>query len=551
MAVIRNPYGVRQRNPLVDELLKKAQAESSNITPAQYTAESYGGRFPIGSLTADILSGVRERNIRKEAEQASAEERDALSKLMQVRGDPEKYQVDASGNITTTSLMPKEEVEGFDISQLGRTGTYNPAQTGSGVMLDQSLANTMGTSQEDDAQNLAIALKAAEARKTTGTSASQLEQDMLTEKTTPVTFTYGAEKDPNFLDRMLGKSLRKEEISNINDLAIKAGISPFDLQKYDLERKRADEKFELEKDKFTQENKKTELQTKKLTFEILNKQLDNKIKSLEVDEKSTDYENATLAKKAQNNLQKEGEKLGLEGYKLMRYVGSELLNQGFAEQGNTLLSQSSIDPSKIVDLTKDANKIETKKFDELGKQISNLDQIAYAATSKEATDSYAIMIKFLKGLDGSVVKEGEVRTYNDFQGFLKGIEARYSKFKGKGFPPDLKMAMYNNIKDYVSGLVSDYNENKFNKIQSYYGNPEAFAGQTLNIDAVYGGSTIGQDKLDKMGLKVKLLGNDLTGMDNLSDDFIFRKSGMDIVEQLEKEEELELKKNKGNWWKRK
>ena len=111
------------------------------------------------------------------------------------------------------------------------------------------------------------------------------------------------------------------------------------------------------------------------------------------------------------------------------------------------------------------------------------------------------------------------------------------------------MAMYNNIKDYVSGLVSDYNETKFSMIQDNYNNPEAFAGQTLNIDAVYGGSTIGQDKLDKIGLPVQLLGNDLTGMDTLGDAFIFRKSGMDIVEQLKKDEELELKKNKGNWWK--
>ena len=219
----------------------------------------------------------------------------------------------------------------------------------------------------------------------------------------------------------------------------------------------------------------------------------------------------------------------------MRYVGGELLQQGFTEQGSTLLSQATIDPAKITDLTKDANKVERKRFAELGKQISNLDQIAYAATSKEATDSYAIMIKFLKGLDGSVVKEGEVRTYNDFQGFIKGIESRYSKFKGKGFPPNLKMAMYNNIKDYVSGLVSDYNETKFSMIQDNYNNPEAFAGQTLNIDAVYGGSTIGQDKLDKIGLPVQLLGNDLTGMD--------------IVEQLKKDEELELQKNKKSYWK--
>jgi len=159
------------------------------------------------------------------------------------------------------------------------------------------------------------------------------------------------------------------------------------------------------------------------------------------------------------------------------------------------------------------------------------------------------MIKFLKGLDGSVVKEGEVRTYNDFQGFIKGIESRYSKFKGKGFPPNLKMAMYNNIKDYVSGLVSDYNETKFDMIKNNYSNTDTFAGQTLNIDAVYGGSTIGNDKLEKLGIPIKLLGNDVTDIKTLSNDYIFRKSGMDIIEQLKKDEELELQKNKKSYWK--
>ena len=91
MAVIRNPYAYRQRNPLVEELLKKAQAEAQNtITSESYAKEAALG-FPIGSLTADILSGVREGNLRREAEQTTAEQRDALSRLMQVRGDPERY----------------------------------------------------------------------------------------------------------------------------------------------------------------------------------------------------------------------------------------------------------------------------------------------------------------------------------------------------------------------------------------------------------------------------------------------------------------------------
>ena len=130
------------------------------------------------------------------------------------------------------------------------------------------------------------------------------------------------------------------------------------------------------------------------------------------------------------------------------------------------------------------------------------------------------------------------------------MEQKYSRFKGEGFTPKLKMDMYNNIKDYVTGLLSDYNETKFDMIKNNYSNPDTFAGQTLNIDAVYGGSTIGNDKLEKLGIPIKLLGNDVTDIKTLSNDYIFRKSGMDIIEQLKRQEELELKKDKGNYWKK-
>jgi hypothetical protein len=537
--------GLRQTNPLIDELLKRAMQQNSSSVN-QYTAESFGGNFPIGSLTADVLKGVRRRTAENQAQMAIDDKNRAMADLLAVRDD-DRYTVDASGNITERTMMPREEVTGFDPSKLGQTERMD----GTGAVIDSSVAQAMGTSTEDEAQNLAIALKAAQARETTGTPPSQLEQELLQEQVTPVTFKYGPEDDPNWFERnVLGKKLKGEEISNINPLAIKAGISPFDLQKLDLEQLREDEKFKLEKQKAEQESKKTELQTTKLTFEILNKQMDTKLKSLELDKQSKEYVNAELIKDAQTNLEKAGRKLGYTGYKLMRYVGGELLQQGFIEQGNTLLGQSTVSPDKIVDLTKDANKVERDRFKALGKAIANMDQLAYAARSTSGSDSYAIMIKFLKGLDGSVVKEGEVRAYNDFQGFLKGMEQKYSRFSGKGFTPKLKMDMYNNIKDYVTGLLSDYNETKLDMIKNNYSNPDAFAGQTLNIDAVYGGSTIGNDKLEKLGIPIKLLGNDVTDIKTLSNDYIFRKSGMDIIEQLKKDEELELKKDKGNWWKK-
>lgn len=471
MAVIRNPYGVRQRNPLVDELLKKAQAEASNITPAQYTAESYGGRFPIGSLTADILSGVRERNIRKEAEQASAEERDALSKLLQVRGDPEKYQVDASGNITTTSLMPREEVEGFDISQLGRTGTYNPAQTGSGVMLDQSLANTMGTSQEDDAQNLAIALRAAEARKTTGTPASQLEQDMLTEKTTPVTFTYGADKDPNFLDRMLGKSLRKEEISNINDLAIKAGISPFDLQK--LDRDIEDRDFARETAKIQRQGALKDNIIK--DQQIVANNLQNIITTAESENDLLQAKNANKKLKFINNLTSEVSSKTFPDFKSSElYRAKKFADAGYGDESLKIIKGlkdanliSSLSKKEEINLVKDFRKTEAKEFQTINKSVDIFKKLLDASKADGGVGDYSLMISYIKALDDSVVREGEVRTFASMQGVIKQIEIEFDRAKGEGFPQDLKDQMVDLAFGTLNSAITNYNNNKTAKIDNY------------------------------------------------------------------------------------
>jgi len=521
--------GLRQTNPLIDELLKRAMQQGSSSVN-QYTAESFGGNFPIGSLTADVLKGVRRRTAENQAQMAIDDKNKAMADLLAVRGD-DRYTIDASGNIRETISTPEEA-----IAEATTTIQQNQPEGKRDLGLDMYGAT--------------VGKDAPISRDVRGNLTAQIlkKEDLPTDK--KAIFRYGPEQDPNFIERnVLGKRLKGEEISNVNPLAIKAGISPFALQQMDLEKLRADEKFKLEKQKAEQESQKTELQTTKLTFDILNKQIDNKLKSLDFDVKSTDYKNTKLAKDAQKNLEKAGRKLGYTGYKLMRYVGGELLQQGFIEQGNTLLGQSTISPDKIVDLTKDANKVERDRFKALGEAVANMDQLAYAARSTSGSDSYAIMIKFLKGLDNSVVKEGEVRAYTDFQGFLKGMEQKYSRFKGKGFTPKLKMDMYNNIKDYVTGLLSDYNETKFDMIKNNYSNTDTFAGQTLNIDAVYGGSTIGNDKLEKLGIPIKLLGNDVTDIKTLSNDYIFRKSGMDIVEQLKKDEELELQKNKKSYWK--
>ena len=114
--------GLRQTNPLIDELLKRAMQQGSSSVN-QYTAESFGGNFPIGSLTADVLKGVRRRTAENQAQMAIDDKNKAMADLLAVRGD-DRYTIDASGNITERTMMPREQVAGFDQNLLGQTQRY-------------------------------------------------------------------------------------------------------------------------------------------------------------------------------------------------------------------------------------------------------------------------------------------------------------------------------------------------------------------------------------------------------------------------------------------
>ena len=57
--------------------------------------------------------------------------------------------------------------------------------------------------------------------------------------------------------------------------------------------------------------------------------------------------------------------------------------------------------------------------------------------------AYAAMVSVLRSLDGSVVKEGEVRAYKDFMGLLNELENRKAEFSGEGLSPRAKAELLN------------------------------------------------------------------------------------------------------------
>jgi len=114
MAVTSNPFANRQRNPLVEELLRQAARDSQaamSTTAGQYAAEAYGGNFPIGTLTSQILKGVTARSNIKEAKNLQAQENQIVDLLKQNALNeqlPDNKYFDETGQVRQMTGGPAE-----------------------------------------------------------------------------------------------------------------------------------------------------------------------------------------------------------------------------------------------------------------------------------------------------------------------------------------------------------------------------------------------------------------------------------------------------------
>ena len=95
------------------------------------------------------------------------------------------------------------------------------------------------------------------------------------------------------------------------------------------------------------------------------------------------------------------------------------------------------------------------------------------------------MIKFIKQLDDSVVREGEVNTFGGFQGALTNLKNQISKTSGTGFTPKVKADMINLAALTANRLVNDYNIYRQGKEVSYkaigFDPSMIFAGLDFNL----------------------------------------------------------------------
>mgnify|MGYP003625118164 len=171
-------------------------------------------------------------------------------------------------------------------------------------------------------------------------------------------------------------------------------------------------------------------------------------------------------------------------------LGKSYLSKGFTDQGIKFLELGK--PATATDLTKQlisSRKDEQKTFNAVKSGVDNFKQIIDAAESKGGAGSYALMVKFIKQLDDSVVKEGEVRTFGDFQGIAANFKNAVGKATGEGFTGQTKAEILNLARQTVDRLIKDYN--------NYRGGTDIFYNQIgLSPELLFSGLKLNTEGLD-------------------------------------------------------
>jgi hypothetical protein len=179
-------------------------------------------------------------------------------------------------------------------------------------------------------------------------------------------------------------------------------------------------------------------------------------------------------------------------------LGKGYLDKGYTSQGIQLLEFAKpTDATQLAGQLMSSRDTENKTFNAVKSGVNNFKQILDAAESTGGAASYALMVKFIKQLDDSVVKEGEVRTFGDFQGLATNLRNSVEKAKGGGFTGATKAEILNLASQTVNTLVNDYNRYRegtnffYNNIGL---NPEViFSGLSLDLEGIDLNKTWGKD----------------------------------------------------------
>jgi len=251
MAVIRRGgFPRRQQDPLIQQLLEKAEREAAQASaigsPSMYAAEAYGGNFPIGTLTAQVLGGVRSRNALKAAQLKEEQTNIASSKLAQVLAN---RQVD--GKIMGTDgrfYKTPSTSESIPLTESNLASALKQDMSGVGQFLEQpgqTLNKTSDYTQEQVKAPITSIDQIPEEQRFlyTGT------QDVFTPATVDIP---GTPKADNFLAKAANFITGKQNVKDIKaadlfELASASNRSPLEVYNYlQAEKEKENKKYKFQ-----------------------------------------------------------------------------------------------------------------------------------------------------------------------------------------------------------------------------------------------------------------------------------------------------------------
>ena len=193
-----------------------------------------------------------------------------------------------------------------------------------------------------------------------------------------------------------------------------------------------------------QNRRNAELKRKQQEFQNQQLQLQSQIAQQRF---SNEQEDRLLAKQQRERFSNIFEKINRENYEndgaYARAIGTELIKSGNIKDGLDFYKFGKPQTNKeYLGAVRDFRKTEQKLYDPLVKSVNNYKDLQTALKKNDGVGAYSAMIKYIKNLDDSVVREGEVATFRRFQGLIKGMEtALEQNIKGKNFPPEILASM--------------------------------------------------------------------------------------------------------------
>lgn len=472
-----------QRSPLSvydEQMAQLLRQQSAGIGPQAIAQESALG-FPVGTMTAKILGNVLASAKEKRALNRDEQQKRARTLLARIAaGDlPDNITMDESGNFTTI-LKEAERIE-------------QPPEE-----LQQS---TYGRGLEGQMAGVPA--------------------QVIPEVTEKGMILKGNVDDPNLLERTFFGDIKDKKIKDRYDLIEKAGYDPDQYlrrEKQDLineealEIQRQDRLFALEDRNLINQGRWADLQLKNNTLKMNEFALEQK--EMEVNENKIGLQRSLKKQREIMNIDKSLKNLKFdlteEGYlKQEKLRALKYAQAGYAKEAQEILKGlkdtgllTTLENKDKIKFVKDFGEIESKNFKSLKDSVENYRQLLKAAQANNGVGSYSLMIKYLKALDNSVVREGEVRTFGSMQGFIKQLEIDVEKFGGKGFPPSIRNAMLDQAFSVIQLSMRDYNNNKADRIETY-------RGLGINPLDVYSGL----ERLDTTGIILPRINPDTKELD--------------------------------------